>query len=119
MDALKNQFASERKKKDAARFPFPFGYGEFKTLLAQSAGIILERRRERNAFVIDSVNEPMIAQIYLYLKADERFSGDLQKGIMLAGRYGSGKTLIMQAMAEIHNTIIHTLHIQRPLLKFI
>jgi DNA replication protein DnaC len=119
MDALKNQFASERKKKDAARFPFPFVYGEFKTLLAQSAGIILERRRERSAFVIDGVNEPTIAQIYLYLKANERFSGDLQKGIMLAGRYGSGKTLIMQAMAEMHNTIIHTLHVQRPLLKFI
>ncbi|GHV33112.1 hypothetical protein FACS1894177_09540 [Bacteroidia bacterium] len=43
----------------------------------------------------------------------------MQKGIMLVGKYGSGKTLIMQAMVEMYNTVIHTLHIQYPLLKFI
>jgi DNA replication protein DnaC len=119
MTALKNSFAGEKKKNDAARFPFPFGYGEFKSLLAQSAQVILERRRERNIFAIDGNNEPVIAQIFLYLKMNERFNGDLQKGIMLVGRYGSGKTLIMQALCEMYNTVIHTLHIQRPLLKFI
>jgi DNA replication protein DnaC len=119
MEALKNSFAGEKKKSDAVRFAFPFGYGEFKTLLTQSAQVVLERRRECNSFVIDSINGPVIAQIYLYMRMDERFAGDLQKGMMPVGRYGSGKTLIMQAMTEMHNTVIHTLHVQRPLLRFI
>ena len=74
MEALKNSFASERKKNVAVRSPLPFGYGEFKTLFVQSARIILERRRERNSFVIDDINEPVIAQLYLYLKMDDRFT---------------------------------------------
>jgi len=41
------------------------------------------------------------------------------RGIMLVGKYGSGKTVIMQAMTELHNTIVHTLQIPRPLLKFL
>ncbi|GHV52336.1 hypothetical protein FACS1894181_15350 [Bacteroidia bacterium] len=119
LEALKSRFAGERKNNDAVRFPLPFGYDEYKTLLAQSADVILERRRENSTFVIDSKNEPVIEQLYLYLKMDDQFSGDIQKGIMLVGKYGSGKTLIMQAMVEMYNTVIHTLHIQYPLLKFI
>ena len=120
MDALENRIAGEKKKNVAVRFPIPFGgYDDFKPLLCKSAQIILERRRERNIFVIDESNEPVISQIYLYMKMDERFNGDLQKGIMLVGKYGSGKTLIMQAMAELHNTLVHTLQLQRPLLKFV
>jgi len=119
MEALKNSFASERKKNVALRSPLPFGYSEFKTLLGQSAHIILQRRRERNSFDIDENNEPTIAQLYLYLKMDERFTGDLQKGVMLVGKYGSGKTLIMQAMVEMYNTAVRTLHVRHPLLRFV
>ncbi|GHT68652.1 hypothetical protein AGMMS50239_34160 [Bacteroidia bacterium] len=119
MEALKSRFAGEKRINDAVRFPFPFGYNEYITLLAQSADIILEWRRENSTFVIDNKNEPVIEQLYLYLRIDGRFSGDMQKGIMLVGKYGSGKTLIMQAMVEMYNTVIHTLHIQCPLLKFI
>ena len=119
IEAVKTRFASERKINSAIRFPFPFGYDEYKTLLGQSANVILERRRERNVFVIDDKNEPVIRQLFLYLKMDSGFSGDMQKGIMLVGKYGSGKTLIMQALADMYNTVIYTLHIQRPLLKFI
>jgi hypothetical protein len=54
----------------------------------------------------------------LYLTLDDRFSGDLNKGIMLMGKYGCGKTIIMQSLVEMYNTVIHSLHIQRPLLKF-
>lgn len=87
-------------------------------LLTQSANTILEKRREKTCFVIDSLNESIIEQLYFYLRMDGRFSGDLRKGIMLMGKYGCGKTIIMQAIAEMYNTVIYSLHIQRPLLKF-
>jgi DNA replication protein DnaC len=118
-EAIKNRFADEKRKNEAVGYLFPFDYAEFKDLLTESANVILERRREINVFAIDEKNEPVIRQLFLYLKADTGFSGDLQKGIMLVGKYGSGKTLIMQAMTILYNTLIQTLHIPFPILKFI
>ena len=117
-NAIKARFASEKKENENIRFQFPFGYEEYKLLLSECADTILEKRRERNSFVIDDKNEPVIEQIYFYLKMDEQFTGDLNKGIMLVGKYGCGKTIIMQAITEMYNTIIQNLYIQRPLLKF-
>lgn len=119
IEALKERFADEKKKSDALRFPFPFDYEEYKTMLAQSANIILEHRREKNSFVIDNLNESIIRQLYLYLRLDEHFAGDLQKGIMLVGKYGSGKTLIMEALSEMYNVVVRSLHIPRPMLRFV
>lgn len=118
MDSLKYRFAGERKENEHLRFPFPFEYEEYKQLITQSANTILEKRRENIQFSIDQLNASVIEQLYLYLILDDRFSGDLQKGIMLVGKYGCGKTLIMQALSEMYNSVIHSLHIQRPLLKF-
>lgn len=119
MESLKARFSSERKDNENIRFVFPFEYDEYVSLLTQSVNTILEKRKERISFVIDTLNESVIEQLYLYLRLDERFSGDLKKGIMLMGKYGCGKTIIMQAITEMYNTVIHSFHIQRPLLKFI
>ncbi len=119
MSSLQARFSDERKKNEALRFVFPFEYEQYTRLLIQCANIILEKRRERTAFVIDKYNEPILRQLYLYLRLDARFEGDLQKGIMLMGKYGCGKTIIMESWAEMYNAIIHELHVPRPLLKFI
>lgn len=118
MDSLNARLSGEKKESDSLRFVFPFEYDEYAQLFEQSANIILKKRRERATFVIDEQNEPIIKQLYLYLTLDDRFSGDLNKGIMLMGKYGCGKTIIMQSLVEMYNTVIHSLHIQRPLLKF-
>jgi DNA replication protein DnaC len=117
-EAIKARFTGERKENSMLRFQFPFEYEEYKLLLSDSANNILEKRREQNSFIVDDKNKSIIEQLYLYLTLNKQFSGDLQKGIMLVGKYGCGKTLIMQAMAEMYNSVIYALHIQRPLLKF-
>ena len=119
LESLKSRFFDERKRSETLRFVFPFEYDNYVELLTESANVILKRRREETLFVIDKLNEPIIKQLYLYIKLDERFSGDLQKGIMLMGKYGCGKTIIMQAWVEMYNAVIHSFHIQRPLLKFL
>jgi DNA replication protein DnaC len=101
------------------RFVFPFGYEQYLQLFLQSTNIILAKRREKTSFVIDKYNEPIIKQLYLYLRLDDRFDGDLEKGIMLMGKYGCGKTIILESIVEMYNTFIRELYIQRPLLKFI
>lgn len=116
--SLQARFSDEKKKNEVLRFVFPFEYEQYLHLLTQSAKIILEKRREREGFVVDKFNEPIIQQLYLYLRIDERFDGDLQKGIMLMGKYGCGKTLILESIVEMYNTILRELQIQRPVLKF-
>ena len=118
-DSLQNRFFDEKKKNEPLRFVFPFQYDQYIQLLIQSANVILEKRRERNTFIIDRFNEPVIEQLYLYLKMDEHFEGDLQKGIMLMGKYGCGKTIILESIVGMYNTIISELFIQKPLFKFI
>jgi len=118
MDAIKARFSGERKENENLRFVFPFDYEEYVQLLIQSANSILEKRREKTTFVIDHLNEHIIQQLYIYLTLDNQFFGELQKGIMLMGKYGSGKTIIMQSMAEMYNTVIPTLYIRHPMIKF-
>jgi len=117
--AVESLFSDERKKNETKRLQFPFGYEQFVNLLSRCAEIILERRGESTRFTIDSENETVIREIYLYLRQDSCFSGDLQKGVLLMGKYGCGKTLIMQSVSTMYNIIVGESVYRRPLLKFI
>ncbi|KAA6313332.1 hypothetical protein EZS27_035879 [termite gut metagenome] len=64
MDTIKARFASERKTNELLRFLFPFEYEEYKLLLAQSANVILEKRRENHSFILDDKNEPVVRQFF-------------------------------------------------------
>lgn len=117
--SIENSYSDERKKNGTKRLRLHFGYEQFICLVSKCAEMILERRGEKTGFVIDTDNEIIIKQIYLYLRQDSRFSGDLRKGILLMGKYGCGKTLILQAVSTMYNTIISELNNPRPVLKFI
>jgi DNA replication protein DnaC len=119
MNSINTRFSHERKKNENLRFVLPLDYEGYIQLLTQSANLIFEKRREKMSFVIDKYNEHVIHQFYLYLRSDERFEGNLQKGIMLMGKYGCGKTVIWESIVEMYNTFIQELFIQRPMLKFI
>jgi len=71
MEAIQARFSGERKENESIRYPFPFEYDEYKLMLVQSANVILERRREKNTFVVDDKNEPVIRQLFLYLRINE------------------------------------------------
>jgi DNA replication protein DnaC len=119
MEALNSKLADERQQKKNVRFFFPFGYEDYKVMLSRSADVILARRHEKISFVIDRFNEPFVRQLYYYLTFDNRFEGILQKGIMLIGKYGTGKTLIMQAMAEMYRTVVSQSNLYHPMITFI
>lgn len=46
-------------------------------------------------FVIDQHNKSVIEQMYYYLTMNKKYKGDLNKGILMIGNYGTGKTIIM------------------------
>lgn len=51
-------------------------------------------------FKLDDWIKPVFENLCLYFTKDPRFNGDLNKGIMLVGNVGVGKTLLMRAFAR-------------------
>lgn len=47
-------------------------------------------------FEIDKDNENVVQELCFYFSGDKRFKGDLNKGLLLAGGVGVGKTSLMQ-----------------------
>ncbi len=54
-------------------------------------------------FVMDEHNTPLIKNLFYYFRNNVLFSGDLEKGLIVRGEYGTGKTLIMRAYAKYTN----------------
>lgn len=52
-------------------------------------------------FVVDEKNKEVINQLYHYLVKSDNFKGDFEKGIVLIGSIGCGKTAIMDAFVEV------------------
>ena len=60
--------------------------------------------------IIDKETDFVIGQLSLWYSADERFIGDLGKGILLRGGVGTGKTKLAKAFCELQ--MIHPNNIQ-------
>lgn len=55
----------------------------------------------KKAYVIDNDNQKAIHQLMYYFKDDNRFEGDLNKGLILQGEVGTGKTLLFRIFQKI------------------
>jgi len=88
---------------------------EFKELLKLSADNILMKNGRKNDFKIDLNNSNAILNMFMYLSGESalklkngdifKFEGDFNKGIMLVGINGTGKTLLMRAYLNIVNNV--------------
>lgn len=58
---------------------------------------------ENKKFEIDENNKNVYNQLYFYLTGDKQFKGDLNKGIILTGGYGTGKTTAVRIFAAIYS----------------
>lgn len=52
-------------------------------------------------FIVDELNTGVINQLFYYLNKSENFQGNPEKGIMLVGSIGSGKTVIMDSFISV------------------
>lgn len=111
--------AREKEKMRLRRLPMPLAYPYFRELFCSFGTICLHNRNQNRNFIIDNDNEAMIEQLYLYAISDPAFDGDLSKGIMLQGKYGCGKTLILETYSLLHNHIVRKFSLNYPLFSFI
>lgn len=117
-DALK-MVSGEKEKMVRQRLALPLAYPEFRALFIDFGTYCLLGRNHRGNFVIDAENEPLIQQLYYYATNNSAFAGDLNKGIMLQGKFGCGKTVILETYYLLHNHIIQKYGLRYPLLTFV
>ena len=111
--------SGEKEKMLSRRMVLPLEYSDFRDLFQSFGNICLYNRNQNKSFEIDDYNESIIEQLYLYATNNPNFSGDLNKGIMLQGKFGCGKTLIFETYSLLHNHTIKEFSMNRPHLTFI
>lgn len=111
--------SDERKKILQHRLSLPLAYPDFRNLFLLFGTVCLHKRNQNRIFIVDENNEPIIKHLYFYATHNPSFEGDLSKGIMLQGKYGCGKTVILETYSLLHNHIIKQFGLNYPLLTFI
>jgi DNA replication protein DnaC len=84
---------------------FKISPGDWKELFTLKANKILAKRKR--TLDVDKDNKNVINQLYFWTTGNEKFSGDLDKGIVLTGAYGCGKTVLMQSFVDTFNDLSH------------
>ena len=116
---ISEMLSSEKEKMLCRRLILPLAYIDFRDLFISFGNACLYSRNQNRDFVIDDYNEPVIKQLYLYATNSPDFSGDLSKGIMLQGKFGCGKTLLLETYSMLHNHIVKKFSLNFPILTFI
>ena len=117
-DALK-MVSREKEKMWHRQLPLPIAYSEFRELFVLFGSSCLFKRNQNRNFIIDDNNESVIEQLYYFITNNPSFSGDLNRGIMLQGKYGCGKTVILETYSMLHNHIVTKYSLRQPLFLFI
>ncbi len=102
----------ERKKKSEKKSirklnTYRISYTDFCNLLELEANEVLIDRGDEKKFVVDLENKKFIENLYLYLTGNEDCEWKLNRGILVIGNYGSGKTILMLAFVGVNNFLAH------------
>lgn len=97
IESLQQILNNERSKAKSRRIFIELSADNFKKVFLLNANIELAKRNINIEFLIDEKNKDIVNQLYWYAVGSKKFNGDIQKGIMLVGNLGTGKTLIMSA----------------------
>jgi len=111
--------AGEKEKMRQRRFSLPLAYSDFQSLFFKFGTVCLLQRNQDRNFVIDDNNEPIIKQLYYFATNNPSFTGDLNRGILLQGKYGCGKTVLLETYSLLYNHIVQKFSFTYPLLSFI
>lgn len=122
-EALRNDvqgvLSGEKEKIQRRRLCLPLEYSDFRELFISFGTYCLYQKGQKKEFVMDKNNEQIIEQLYCYATNNSAFSGDLDKGIMLQGKYGCGKSVVLETYSMLHNHIVMNYSLRQPLLTFI
>lgn len=75
---------------------------QYKKMVLYFGNLEVKKRNINREFIVDEDNKQMLNQLYYYLTGSNKFTGNLHKGFILIGGYGSGKTTIAIIIARIY-----------------
>lgn len=81
------------------RFKINIEYSQFVDLMSKSANMILQKRNESRLFEIDENVDEVLKYLFNWLICDN--SVNYNRGILISGSYGCGKTLILTAFYQV------------------
>lgn len=79
----------------------PMSYDEFKELLIAYATEMMILRSVTQPYIVDPNNGPVIKQLYFYFTNSPECKWNLNAGILMCGKVGSGKSLLLTAYLKI------------------
>lgn len=115
IEKLKTELMEKREAVKQSRLYASLTYSEFIEIFKLIASRRLADKNEFSDFIVDRDNVSGLKQLYGYLTGNkEYFKGNPFKGIILIGKIGVGKTLMMSTYIEIlEKTIFKNIKIQK------
>lgn len=77
------------------------GSDQFRELFFEHISMRYYFKDTQQEYIVDEFNKSVINYLFQYLTGCESFSGNLYKGIILIGKIGCGKTLLMEVFIDI------------------
>lgn len=96
----------EQKKADQSKlnkrfFAENLDASDFAELMQKLCDLTLSLRNEDRSFDIDDDNKEVLNQLFYFLSQSKKFNGSFDKGILLIGSFGVGKSLIMRSFIKL------------------
>jgi DNA replication protein DnaC len=88
---------------------------EFAKLFIQEANLYIKNLGKSHEYSVDDENKHFLVNLKYWLYNDEKCVFDLNKGILLLGKVGCGKTLLLETFCNLYNRIAKK--IISPLIK--
>lgn len=76
-------------------------YDIYYQYLTYYANLFMKQQGNYNPFVVDDFNKDIIKNLFHWINRSPQGDYDFNKGIMLCGKIGCGKTLLMRAFLEV------------------
>jgi DNA replication protein DnaC len=78
---------------------------KFAKLYIKEANLYIKNLGKSHTYIIDDNNKDILGNLKYWLFNDEKCIFDLNKGILLLGPVGCGKTLILETFCKLYNRI--------------
>jgi DNA replication protein DnaC len=105
IEKSKTELLQETQKLQSRKIIINLTGSQFREVFEIKAKKIIMQRGLDRDFVFTNENQKLINQLFYYFTNNDKFEGDQNKGILILGTNGVGKTLILQVFIEIVNDL--------------
>lgn len=100
------QELKERENPNYSRQNLTINQQDFRELVYVYGNNYVRKTNPKGKFIVDDFNKEALSQFYYWLNCNTvKFKGDISKGVIFYGTYGTGKTVLMNVCADIYSIL--------------